>query len=96
MIKNNVEQKRAHVIDAVKLGFADILAVCAEIETNKRKEMEEARGKPCPFCGDGATVATHSMFMEIGVGLRERLIAVCPNGHEWAVHDPEFRWEKEV
>ena len=74
--------------------LVDMGRALREAQARKTAEIESARGMPCPTCGKGAAVASYSGFVEPGLGLTERLIAACSNGHEWAVHDPDFRWER--
>jgi len=78
----------------VRAILADLSQVMQQVQDRKSAEIESARGTLCPVCGTAATVASYSGFIEPGLGLTERLIAACPNGHEWAVHDPLFQWDR--
>ena len=64
------------------------------IEAQRAAAAEEAlRTAVCPWCGRRVDAARHQGFMVPEVGLSERLVGRCQEGHEWAVRDPAFRWE---
>jgi hypothetical protein len=83
------DEKAFEVDASVMEGLIHLIR---EMNEHKERLARAAAVGICPRCGAQVRTAHWQMFLEAGIGLTERLVAMCDAGCEYAVGDVSMEW----